>query len=59
MRSASMSTFSRFLRQEGVGGADVTKNWPRKSAVSSDNTAAMFVALLDARPAAEAYAGYE
>ena len=30
LRSASVSTCSRFLRQEGVGGADVTKNRPRE-----------------------------
>ena len=34
-RSASVSTCSRFPRQEGVGGAYVTKNRPRKTAVST------------------------
>ena len=35
LQSASVSTCSRFLRQEGVGGADVTKKWSRKTVAST------------------------
>jgi hypothetical protein len=45
-RCASVSTCSRFLRQEGVGGADVTKNRQREDCCLDDYGAHVGVAEL-------------